>query len=92
VQTPAPVTAAPAVAAAPIRGTRPVTALAAATEAAPPNADSSHEPTLIGEVTLATRSMFRKRSGRPRSTTSATPDTPKRLNRDGSWPADLVRP
>ena len=75
-QTPGPTTAAAAVAAAPIRGARPVTALAAATVAAPPNADSSQEPTLIGEVTLATRSMFRKRSGRPRSATSAAPDSP----------------
>ena len=60
----------------PHRGARPVTALAAASAAAPPNADSSQEPTLIGEVTLATRSMFRNRSGRPRSATSAAPDSP----------------
>ncbi len=31
---------------------------------------------LIGEVGLITRSMFRKRSGRPRSATRATPDSP----------------
>src|SRR5919201_5056691 len=34
---------------------------------APPETKSTHEPTLIGEVTLNTRNMFRNRSGRPRS-------------------------
>ena len=64
-----------AVAAAPVRGSRPVTAHAAATVDAPPNPDSSQDPTLIGEVGLATRSMFRNRSGRPRSCTRAAPDS-----------------
>ena len=32
-------------------------------------------PTLIGEVTLKTRSMFRNRSGRPRSEMSSTGET-----------------
>ena len=32
-------------------------------------------PTLIGDVGLATRSMFRNRSGRPRSETSRTGET-----------------
>ncbi len=76
VQTPGPRTAAPAVAAAPARGSRPVTAQAAEAPAAPPNPDRSQEPTLIGEVGLNTRSMFTKRSGRPRSATRATPDRP----------------
>ncbi len=76
VQTPGPTTAAPAVAAAPAFGSRPVTAQAAEAAAPPPNADISQEPTLIGEVGLNTRSMFRKRSGRPRSATRATPDRP----------------
>ena len=66
---------------------RPVTALAAAAADAPPNAEISQEPTLIGEVTLTTRSMFRKRSGRPRSATRATPDRPIAPDR-----ADLRRP
>jgi hypothetical protein len=34
------------------------------------------EPTLIGEVTLKTRSMFRNRSGRPRSEIRSTGLTP----------------
>ena len=37
---------------------------------------ATHEPTLIGEVTLKTRSMLRKRSGRPRSVISSTGLTP----------------
>ena len=76
VQTAGPMRAAPAVAAAPAFGSRPVTAQAAAAPDAPPNAEITHVPTLIGEVTLTTRSMFRKRSGRPRSATRATPDSP----------------
>src|ERR671923_1374255 len=42
---------------------------------APPETKSTHEPTLIGEVTLKTRSMFRKRSGRPRSEIRRIGDT-----------------
>src|SRR5450631_2695935 len=71
-----PTTTAPAVATAPALGSRPVTAQAADAAAAPPNAEISQEPTLIGELGLSTRSIFRKRSGRPRSATSATPDSP----------------
>ena len=36
-----------------------------------PLAPRIHEPTLIGDVTLKTRNMFKKRSGRPRSETSS---------------------
>src|SRR5207248_3868534 len=39
----------------------------AAVADAPLETNRIQEPTLIGEVTLKTRSMFRKRSGRPRS-------------------------
>ena len=46
---------------------RPVTELAAAAESAPLWLTRIHEPMLIGEVGLATRSMFRNRSGRPSS-------------------------
>ena len=42
---------------------------------APPETKSTHDPTLIGEVTLKTRSMFRKRSGRPRSEIRRTGET-----------------
>jgi hypothetical protein len=38
-------------------------------------AGRTHEPTLIGDVTLKTRSMFRKRSGRPRSEISRAGET-----------------
>src|SRR3954469_7460294 len=48
-------------------GTNDVQASAAATAVARPLALSSHEPTLIGEVTLKTRSMLTKRDGLPRS-------------------------
>src|SRR5437660_570127 len=54
-------------AARPRRGARPVTSDAAAAAAAPPNSASVHEPTLIGDGGRKTRSMFAKRSGRPRS-------------------------
>src|SRR5688500_4807135 len=37
----------------------------------------SHDPTLIGDVGLKTRSMLRKRSGRPRSRMRSTGLTPK---------------
>jgi hypothetical protein len=46
-------------------------AVAAGTTAAP-LATSSHEPMLIGEVTLKTRSMFRNRCGLPRSRVNRT--------------------
>src|SRR5579875_1470166 len=72
---PEPSTAAPAVAAAPAVGSRPVTALTAAAPDTGPYTASSQDPTLIGELVLNTRSMFRKREGRPRSLTSATPDS-----------------
>jgi hypothetical protein len=67
-----PIRAAPAVPSAPRRGRRPVTADSAASVTAGAYAVSSHEPTLIGEVGLKTRSMLTKRSGRPRSWTSST--------------------
>src|SRR3954449_4917427 len=54
-------------AARPRRGKRPVWSLSTARLVVPPLAGSSHEPTLIGEVTLNIRSMLMKRSGRPRS-------------------------
>ena len=51
------------------------TSAAAATAAPPLKAVRIHEPRLIGEVSLITRSMFTKRSGRPRSSTRATAPT-----------------
>ena len=36
-----------------------------------PLAASTHEPTLMGEVSLTMRSMFMKRAGRPRSEMSS---------------------
>lgn len=62
-------TAAPTPAAVPSPGSHPVTALAAAAEIRLECATSVHEPMLIGEVGLATRSMLRNRSGRPSSAT-----------------------
>ena len=52
------------------------TSAAAATPAPALKALRIHEPTLIGEVSLTVRSMFRKRSGRPRSLTRAAPPNP----------------
>src|SRR5436190_6490380 len=49
------------------RGNRPSSALAVDTALAATVAPSSHDPTLMGEVILNIRSMFRKRQGRPRS-------------------------
>src|SRR4051812_20009573 len=49
---------------------RPRNELAAAGTVRTPPIARSHEPTLIGEVTLKTRSMLRKRSGLPRSEVS----------------------
>jgi hypothetical protein len=69
VATTGPVSAAPAPAADPSRGSHPVTALAAAAPIRPECAASAQEPMLIGDVGLATRSMFKKRSGRPSSLT-----------------------
>src|SRR5438270_13628194 len=40
-----------------------------------PKPASNHEPTLIGEVGLKTRNMFKNRDGFPRSCTRATPDS-----------------
>ena len=48
-----------------------------------PLAASTQEPTLIGEVILNMRSMFKKRSGRPRSEISSaglTATAPKEVN------------
>src|SRR5581483_4504693 len=45
---------------------------AAAVFDAPPETSRIHDPTLIGDVTLNTRNMCRKRSGRPRSEISSS--------------------
>lgn len=45
--------------------------MAALTVAVAPNPVKIHEPTLIGEVTLKTRSMYRNRIGFPRSLISS---------------------
>ena len=45
----------------------PSSSSAAAVFDAPPETKRIHDPTLIGDVTLKTRSILRKRSGRPRS-------------------------
>ncbi len=50
-----------------VRGSSPVHAFTAAAAVVAPLALSTHEPTLIGEVTLNIRSMLRKRAGLPRS-------------------------
>ena len=50
----------------------PSSSSAAAVPDAVPETNRTQLPTLIGEVTLKTRSMFRKRSGRPRSETRST--------------------
>jgi hypothetical protein len=42
---------------------------------APPDTNRIHEPTLIGDVTLKTRSMCRNRSGLPRSEISSAGET-----------------
>src|SRR3954465_10943602 len=57
-----------------MRGARPVRLEAAAIPASGAYPDSTHEPTLIGEVGLNTRSMLKNRSGRPRSCTRAIRD------------------
>src|SRR3954454_22583865 len=58
-------------------GTYGVQASAAATAVASPLAVSSHEPTLIGDVTLKTRSMFKNRDDLPRSEMSSGGLAPK---------------
>jgi hypothetical protein len=50
-------------------------AVAAAVLDAPPEATRIQLPTLIGDVGLNTRSMFRNRSGRPRSLIKRTGET-----------------
>ncbi len=67
VATAGPIAPAASVAARPSPGYSPETSLAAAIPATGPNPLSTQVPTLIGEVTLNTRNMLRKRSGRPRS-------------------------
>jgi len=59
----------------------------------------THVPTLIGELGLIIRSMFRNRSGRPRSATSATPDTAIApaaptfaVRASRPWPASCAQP
>src|SRR4051795_11742382 len=56
------------------RGSLPQSSSTAAAFDAPPETTRIQLPTLIGEVTLKTRSMFRKRSGRPRSEMSRSGD------------------
>jgi hypothetical protein len=55
---------------------RPRKALAAAGAGAAAPTVSSQEPTLIGEVSLKTRSIFTKRSGLPRSEVKSRGLTP----------------
>jgi hypothetical protein len=52
--------------------------LSAATPVAVPLTERIHEPTLIGEVALSIRNVFRNRDGTPRSETSngGLADTP----------------
>jgi len=64
-------TPAAALESAPNRGTRPNMLLAAAAVTVAPVPASTHEPTLIGEVSLNIRIMFRNRAGRPRSEISS---------------------
>ena len=60
----------------PARRPTPVTSLAVAAATAVPKVESSHVPTLMGDVGLATRSMLMKRRGWPRSATRRAPLTP----------------
>ena len=53
----------------------PSSSSAAAVPDAPPETKRIQLPTLIGDVTLKTRSMLRKRSGRPRSEMSSAGET-----------------
>ncbi len=53
----------------------PIASRAAAPPPVTPETTSTQLPTLIGEVTLNTRSMFRNRSGRPRSEIRRIGDT-----------------
>jgi hypothetical protein len=55
----------------PSRGNHPNSPRAAPIAKAGPEVVRIHVPMLIGEVGLNTRSMFRKRSGRPRSAISS---------------------
>ena len=66
-----PVTAAPAPATAPSRRSRPLTRDALEAKFSGEYTTRIQVPTFIGEVGLNTRSMLRKRSGRPRSLISA---------------------
>ncbi len=70
-ESPGPASAASGAAAPKMRGARRVIAASAAGAISVPFAARIHEPTLIGEVILKTRSMFRNRSGRPRSEISS---------------------
>ncbi len=58
------------------RGSRPAIRSAAAAPLDKPLALTIQVPTLIGEVTLNIRSMFKNRSGRPRSAISSGGLTP----------------
>src|SRR6185312_6739538 len=64
-------------------GVTPRTRDMVATPFADPETATTHEPTLIGEVTLNIRSMFRNRAGRPRSEINSgglTPIAPNAAN------------
>lgn len=71
----APTRAAPVSAATFTFGNLPASSSAPAAPLAVAVAASSQLPTLMGEVTLKTRSMFRNRSGRPRSETRSAGET-----------------
>src|SRR5262249_60725412 len=67
------------------RGKIPRSSQAASAVVEAPDPTRIQEPTLIGEVTLKTRSMFRNRSGRPRSDTSSaglTTSAPRPIHSD----------
>src|SRR3954454_8571867 len=70
----------------------PVHSSSAAVVLAPPETPRIQLPTLIGEVTLKTRNMFRKRSGRPRSEISSAGLTtsPRRADVQGAPGQRLV--
>ncbi len=75
-------------------GNRPVQALAAARRRGLAADADTHEPTLIGEVTLNIRSMFKNRSGTPRSEVRSAGLDRDRGQRDRPCPAGqhLVAP
>src|SRR3954454_22607915 len=62
------------------RGNRPRSSFAAARAVAGLDKLRFHEPRLMGEVTLNSRSMLKKREGRPRSEISSAGLTPRPAN------------